>query len=221
MPSNNQSVLFARGFLLIALAIFMLVLYPGCASGTTYSIEEERQLWATRSNQMSNQLKFSFSFTPDHVSVGQDIFFVAIFTNTTAQPLMFREPKGYGIMEATYPDTTLLFAVEPIQADIQFKYPLDTAPHYLRDLHPTERSEFVALPAHNKREIRLELRHLVFREGTQDLIPLPPGQYLVKMTYINYYIGYEVQRNRETRYVDLGAWVGQMESSAALLTITP
>jgi len=192
----------------------------GLSSERTYSINEQHDLYNMRLAQMLGQIGFSFSFVSDRVHTGQSIYFVAVFTNTTDYPIVFREPREYGLMEAPYPDTTLLFAVEPIQADIQFRYPLDTGLPYLRDWHSTECDEFVTMPAHDKHEIRLELWHLVFREGTQDLISLPPGQYLVKMTYINDYIGCEVERNREIRYTDLGAWVGKIETKPVLLTIT-
>ena len=205
------------------LLILIFTAYSGCRPSLerTYSVEEHYDLSATRSVHMNNQLQFSFRLIPDHVPIGQDIFFVATFTNTTDRPIIFREPQQQGVVETNYPETTLLFVVEPVKVDTPFNYPFESAPDKI--VWPSvERDEFVTLPPHGIRETRVKLPRLVFRNGKiGDVITLPPGQYLVHMTYTNDYIGYEVKRGEETRYIDVGAWVGKVESSVAPLAITP
>jgi hypothetical protein len=170
---------------------------------------------------MSNQLEFSLKLTTDHVPFEQDIFFVVTFTNTTDQPIILREPRQLGVIEALYPDTTLLFVVEPISVSVPFQYPLaDRSVDLLRP--PVKRDEFITLPPHGVHETRLKLPRLVFRNASiEDVISLPVGQYLIRMTYDNRFIGYEVERSEGIRYVDVGAWVGSVEANPVLLTITP
>ena len=87
---------------------------------------------------------------------------------------------------------------------------------------PIKRTEFITLSPHSTHKTHLKLPRLVFRDGAiGNVISLPPGHYLVHMTYVNRYIGYEVERNGEARYVDVNAWVGQVESDVVALTITP
>jgi len=219
MLSARWSALPIRRLCLGLLAVITLVLCSGCSqpSVMTYSIEEQYDLAFTRSDNMRNQLEFSFHLERDHVPVGQDIFFVATFTNTLDHPLVFKEPRQKGVMEQDYPDTTLLFSVEPIAAGISLRYPLDSYPYRLL-LNHVARDEFVTLPSHGSREIRLQLPHMA---GTLwEQFPLPPGQYLVRMTYMNYYIGYLVDQNGEPRHADLNAWVGEVEADPVVLTIT-
>ncbi len=222
MVSSDQATRYARGTSFGVSMILMLTMLVGCelSSAGTHSIQEQNHLSATRSAQMRNQLAFSFKLTPDHVLFGQDILFVATFTNTTDQPLVFREPRQHGVIEAIYPETTLLFAVEPISASIPFQYPLVGGPDILV-WPPVEHSEFIRLSPHEAYETRLMLPHLVFQNGeTGNVISLPPGQYLVHMTYTNDCIGYEVKRGEETRYIDVGAWVGKVKSNPVSLTVT-
>ncbi len=121
MAADNRTISFTRWWPFCVLAMVGLFLYSGCKTmlETTYSIEEQYNLSATRSVEMSNQVEFSFRLTPDHVPFGQDIFFVAIFTNTTDHPIVFREPRQQGVVEGEYPDTTLLFSVKSINGDTQ------------------------------------------------------------------------------------------------------
>ena len=226
MAFNNWLALFARCLRLVIVATFMLNLCLGCKAmtETAYSIEEQYNLYGTRSAEMSSQLDFSFKLTPDQVPFGQDIFFVATFTNMTDHLVVLRKPRQYGVIEGLYPDTILLFSVESLNGDTSFRYPLDLHPPPLSGMTIIERSEFVTLPPHGSQEIQLKLPYLVDRDDqtpSLELSPLPPGQYLVQMTYWNRAIGYQVKRNEEIRYVDVGAWVGAVESDAATLTITP
>ena len=124
------------------------------------------------------------------------------------------------MLEALYPDTTLLFSVEPISEGISFQYPLERYPFRAVATLATQ-DEFVTLPPDSSREIRLELPHIARKEDSwKEEFPLPPGQYLVHMTYTNPAIGYEVMQNDEPRYVDLNAWVGKAEANPVVLTIT-
>ena len=40
------------------------------------------------------------------------------------------------------------------------------------------------------------------------------------MTYMNYDIGYQVEKNGETRHADINAWVGEVEANPVVFTIT-
>ncbi len=172
---------------------------------------------------LQDQIKFSFQLERDPIPVGQDILFVATLTNIMDQPLVFREPKQQGVMESVYPDTTLFFTVEPITASVLLDYPLLHG--FVDRFYPkVEQREFLTLPPHGSREIRLQLPHMLGPAigYPEERYPLPPGKYRVQMTYMNDAIGYEVEQNGKTRYIDLDAWVGEVKaSSSALFTITP
>jgi hypothetical protein len=219
MSHNNWSQ-FTRWAWLGVLLLLGMVVNSSCTSEVSYSLTEQRGLRATRMPQMENQLEFSFQLTPDQVPAGQDVFFVAVFTNTTDQPLVLREPRQHGVLETIDPDTTLLFDVETISTSVPFSYPLDGYPFRVVTT-PIERNEFVTLLPHGTREVRLKLPNLVIPKGTDDATFLPPGQYLVHMTYGNLYIGYEIDLKTEWRYVDLKAWMGEVEATPVPLTITP
>ena len=200
-----------------------LILGSSCSQPpvATYSIEEQYALSRTRAPNLQDQLKFSFQLERDQIPVGQDIFFVATFTNTLDRPLVFREPKQQGVMEEVYPDTALFFRVEPITASVLLKYPLHNHPS--RFYPKIEQGEFLTLSPHGSHKIRLQLPHMLGDAlgDPADLYPLPSGKYRVQMTYMNDAIGYEVEQNGETRYVDVNAWVGEVKAtSPALFTIT-
>jgi hypothetical protein len=198
--------------------MLILVLCSSCnQSPITYSIEEQYDIAFARAVNMSNQLEFSFHLEHDRVPFDQEIFFVATFTNTMDRPLVFREPRQYGVLEADYPDTTLLFTVKPITEGVSLSYPLYV--HPIKALHKVEPDEFVTLPPGGSREIRLRLPHIA--GSLLDQFPLPIGQYLVHMTYMNYDIGNRVELNSHWRYADLNAWVGGVEANPVALTITP
>jgi hypothetical protein len=187
----------------------------------TYSIQEQYDLSAARSAQVGSQLGFSISLVSDHVPFEQDIFFTAAFTNTTNHPIVFRVPRQYGVVEILDVDTTLWFRLEPVNVVPLFKYPRDALRPDILVWPPVERDEFVKLPQHGTHRIQLKLPRMVLQNGEMgNVISLAPGQYFVHMTYLNDYIGYEVKRGEETRYTDIGAWTGKVESNPALLTIT-
>jgi hypothetical protein len=220
MSHNAWASQFTRWVWLGVLILLGMVVNSRCTSGVSYSLAEQRCLRATRMPQMENKLTFSFRLTPGQVPVGQDIFFVATFTNTTDQPLVLREPRQRGVLEIIDPDTTLFFNVEAISTSVPFSYPLDGYPFRVVTT-PIERDEFVTLPPHGTREVRLKLPNLVIPKGADDACFLPPGEYLIHMTYDNLYIGYELDLKAEWRYVDLKAWMGEVEADPVPLTITP
>ena len=221
MSGTNWRAFFTRRVCLGALGILIMIVLSSCdQSPMTYSIAEQYALAATRSAGKAKQLEFSFRLDPESVPTGRAISFVATFTNTTDDPIIFREPKQYGVIEALYPDTTLLFSVKPISEGISFQYPLAGYPLRI-DTTLITQDEFVTLPPGSSREIVLELPHIVMIEDPyEEESSLPPGQYLVRMTYTNQAIGYEVMRNDEPRYVDLNAWVGKVGANPVVLTIT-
>ncbi len=221
---DNQASPDAKWLYFSLLAIFLLAVSVGCRSSSAgvYSIQEQYALSATRSSQMSNQLEFSLRLTSDKVPFEQDIQFVATFTNTTEHPIVFREPRQQGVIEISDVDTTLLFAVEPISVNISFQYPRYAYSPDILVWPPVKQDEFITLLPHGARETRLKLPRLVLRNGEMGkATSLPVGQYLVHMTYNNSYIGYEIQRDEEKLFVDVGAWVGQVKSNTVVLTITP
>lgn len=189
----------------------------------TYSINEQYDLAQTRMPNRQDQLQFSFQMERDQIPVGHDIFFTATYTNTLDQPVMFREPRQHGVMDAVYPDTTVLFSVEPITASVVLEFPLRNHPS--RVFYPAvERGEFTTLAPHDSRVIRLQLPHILGPAigYPEERYPLPPGKYRVRMTYMNNVIGYEVAQNGKTRYVDLDAWVGEITATNPVsFTVTP
>lgn len=220
MLLGKRSVLTTRR-LYYGVAMVCALILSGCMlfSSPIYSTDEQFGLYATRSAQMRNQLEFTFKFMPDSVPVEHDIFFVATFTNTTDHPIVFRKPEQSGV-SAMF-GATLLFAVEPISVTIPFEYPREVIWEPLGLLVPIKPDEFVTLPSLGRQDVRLQLPHFVFQNADNtDVIPLPIGQYFVRMTYHNFYIGYDVGQYGE-RHVDLRAWVGSIESPPASLTITP
>ncbi len=223
MLSGNWTRLCTRRSHFGMLLILIFTAYSGCRPSLekTYSVEEQYDLAATRSAQMSNQLAFSFRWVSNPVPFGQDIFFVATFTNTTTHLIVLRKPMQHGILEMLSPDTTLLFSVKPTSVTSLFEYPGQATYETLRPHAPIQPDEFVYLPGRGKFETRLKLPRFVFRNGIPaDVVSLPSGQYLVGMTYYNSHIGYRIERGEE-RYVDVGAWVGQVESNTVPLTVTP
>jgi hypothetical protein len=220
MLRNGWSAQLIRWVCLGALTLLGVVVNPSCIPRASYSNDEQFDLLDIRVPRMENKLEFSFRLTPDRVPVGQDIFFVAVFTNTTNQPLVLREPRQHGVLEMIDPGTTLLFDVETISTSVPFSYPLDGNP-LLLVYTPIERDEFVTLPPHGTHEVCLKLPNLVIPKGTDYAIFLPLGQYLVRMTYYSNYIGYKVDQKEGYRYTDLGAWVGEIEADPVPLTITP
>jgi hypothetical protein len=116
--------------------------------------------------------------------------------------------------------------VKPISKDISIECPGQGS--FVSMLIRTVLSEdFVALPPHTSREIRLELPHLVRVKDASAFMwpaeyePLPVGQYQVQLTYVSDVIGFEVELPNDFGYVDLNPWVGRIESDPVLLTITP
>jgi len=214
----------------LAVILAMLAMLSGCAQipGITYSIDEQFALSRARAVELNDQLQFSFRLDPASVSVGQDIFLGATFTNTTDHPIVFREPEQNGVFAFEDFDTLLLFAVEPISKDLSLLFPGQGLVD--RIVRQPTLGEFVELPAHMSREIRLQLPHEaqvkhapanVFAMFSAEYVPLPVGQYQVQMTYINDVIGNETRISNEFVFVDLHAWVGRKASSLVLLTVTP
>jgi hypothetical protein len=220
----RRTIHFIRNFCWGLLIMITLILGSSCSQSpaVTYSIDEQYDLSHARSPNLQDQLQFSFQLERDQIPVGQDIFFSATFTNTMDQPMVFREPRQHGVMDAVYPDTAVLFSVEPFTASVVLEYPLSNHPS--RVFYPdVEQGEFITLAPHDSREIRLQLPHILGPAigYPEERYPLPPGKYRVRMTYMNDAIGYEVKQNGKTRYVDLNAWVGEIEATnLALFTIT-
>lgn len=203
----------------------------GCARipGISYSIDDQFALARARAVEMTDQLQFSFRLDPATVSVGQDIFFVAAFTNTTDHSIVFRELAQNDVWAFEDFNTLLLFDVEPISKDLELAFP-GQGGFVDRFARPVTLDEFVELPAHTSREIRLQLPHEaqvkyappnVFAVFSEEYYPLPVGQYQVQLTYINDVIGSETRIANESGFVDLHAWVGRKASSLVLLTVTP
>ncbi len=204
--------------------LVVLILGSSCSQSpaVTYSIDEQYDLSRARAPNMQDQLMFSFQLERDQILVGQDIFFVATFTSTLDQPLVFREPRQQGVMESVYPDTVLFFTVEPITASVLLDYPLNKLVHRM-NYPEIEQGEFLTLAPHGSREVRLQLPHMLGDAigDPGDQYPVPPGQYRVQMTYMNDSIGYQVKQNDQTRYVDLNAWVGEITATNSVsFTIT-
>jgi hypothetical protein len=65
------------------LMLITLLVLSSCRREKIYSSDEQYHLMGTRVPLMSSDLEFSFRLTPAQVPVGQEISFVATFTNTT------------------------------------------------------------------------------------------------------------------------------------------
>jgi len=222
MSFIGKPTFFTGRLCLRVLGALMLVVSSSCDQPPvrTYSMEEQFTLFDSRSIEMIGQLEFSFKLEKESIPIGQDIFFIATFTNTLASPIVFRAPRQYGVMEELYPDTTLLFTVKPISEGISFRYPLDVHPSRLS--RPVTRDEFVTLEPQSSREIRLQLPHMVSKSYSfTQPFPLPIGQYRVYMTYINNFIGYAMKVGEDPQFIDLNPWLGEIEAPPVLLTITP
>jgi hypothetical protein len=229
---RSKGIIFGQGvFLTVGLMILAIAILSGCSQipGVTYSVEDQFTLARARAPQLTEQLQFSIRLDPDSVSVGQDIFFVATFTNTTDDSFVFREPEQNDVWAFEDFDTLLLFAVEPISGDLELAFPGQSG-FVSRIARPVMPDEFMELPAHASREIRLQLPHEaqlkhappnVFGMYSAEGFPLPVGQYQVQITYINEIIGYEVKLLSDYGFVDLNAWVGRTTSNPVPLTVTP
>jgi hypothetical protein len=213
--------------LLTILATPAVTLLMGCQEDpgiTTYSVEEQYALSESRSVEMVDQIQFSFRLDPASVSTGRDIFFVATFANTTDYPLIFREPRQYSLMPQDHPGITLLFSVEPINKEVSIQFLGQGLVEMLVD---PQADEFVTLPPQGSREIRLQLPHMVRKRDSPTALfpseysPLPVGQYLVQLTYLNDVIGPELEMSQGYQYVDLNTWVGKKTSDPVILTVTP
>jgi len=223
-----KGIAFAQVVCRSTLAILATSVLLSCSQvpGITYSVEDQFALSRARAVELTDQLQFSFKLDSENVAAGQDIFFTATFTNTTDHSIAFREPKQYGVFEIEFYDTTLLFSMKPISEDILIEYPLEVGFVYMLS-RQVLLEDFVALPPHSSREIRLELPHMVkVNDSSETVWPaefssLPVAQYQVQMTYMNDAIGYEVELLNDFGYVDLNAWVGSIASDPVLLTITP
>lgn len=229
---RSKSIAFCQTvFLTVGLVMLAIVVLSGCSQipGITYSVEDQFMLARARAPQLTEQLQFSIRLDPDSVPVGQDIFFVATFTNTTNHPIVFREPGQNDVCVFEDFDTLLLFAVEPVSKDLSLSFPGEGA--LVQRLYgPVTRDEFVELPAYTSRNSRLQLPHEaqikhapldVFAVFSEKYYPLPAGPYQVQLTYINEVIGNKVKLPNDFGYMDLNAWVGRIKAKPVLLTVTP
>jgi hypothetical protein len=230
VASSSKVIFFAQALFLTVLVTLAMLILSSCGQipGITYSVEDQFALARARAPELASQLQFSFRLDPESVPVEQDISFVATFTNTTDHPIIFREPKQNNVMAQEYFETLLLFSVEPTNENISILFPEQGLIQMINK--PVAFGEFVTLPAHTSREIRLMLPRKVqiknappnvFAIYSAEYFSLPVGQYHVQITYINDVIGNEVKIPHDIAFVDLHAWVGRIESSPVLLTITP
>jgi hypothetical protein len=197
----------------------LALLVQGCAilAKTTYSIDEQYRLADARSGEMANHLDFSVQFD-ENIHVGSDIFFSARLTNISDSVITVRIPNQAGVIEIIAP-ATIFFEVEPLDKSIDFSYPLEGLNPYIV-LPKVERDEFITLQPSASHQVRLQLPHIV-GANNKDAFALPPGDYLIHMSYINKYIGYETEKDGGTEYVDIGAWVGEVEATPVRITINP
>ena len=88
---------------------------------------------------------------------------------------------------------------------------------------PVQINDFVILDPHTTKDVTFEIPNTVYlKQGeTWFETTLPPGRYLLRMTYENLYIGYEIDKKDQTYVVDKSAWVGHVNAEPVLLIISP
>jgi hypothetical protein len=172
---------------------------------------------------MKEQLGFKFTLEKEVIHVGETIWFIAHFENKTDHPLTLRLPQQSGVLDISHANTTLKYSISPLDKTVTLWTPLMYLgmPYILAN--PVQISEFVILDPHATKEVYLELPNLVYLKQDEILFEttVPPGKYLLRMTYENLNTGYEIEKKDQIYVVDKSAWVGQVDADPVLITISP
>lgn len=204
--------------------ILLLTGLVSCNLGSQkyYTVEKQFKLANDRAEKMTNQLDFSVTFDKNPVKHGERIYFGATFTNVSNAPIVFRKPKQNGVLEIAHANTTLLFSISPIRGEKSFWYPNEYLGYELA-ASPIHADEYISLNPNIPFQVRLELPKMGYLKQNDivDQSELPAGEYILNMKYQNHYIGNEIEQNGKVVYLDMNAWVGEVESKPVLLTILP
>jgi hypothetical protein len=196
--------------------VLSVVLF-GCSATSKYSsIDEELRLSKKRSEGMKGQLLFYVELENSNVQQGERILFTAKITNNTDHSITLRTPKQSGVMEINHANTVIFFAVNPIDTQSEFYYPLVYYSPQIA-VEPILASDFTILEPMKATQILLEIPNKVIIEDKVSTLPI--GKYTIKMVYQNIFIGYEIEIDNNILYSDLNAWVGKVEAEPLLLTI--
>lgn len=204
--------------------MFIALMLLGCnLAKREYSVEEQYDLARSRVDSMKEQLSFRFALEKEKIHVGEAIFFTAYFTNKTGTPLTLRIPQQSGVSDIELPNTMLKYFITPLDKTISLgmAFSFSGTPYILLDA--IQSNEFVSLDPYSTKGVRLELPNAVYLQQGESWVEsvLPPGEFLIEITYENLDIGYEIEKEDEIRVVDLAAWVGEIKGDPVILTILP
>ena len=209
--------------MIILVYILLLILVSCKPSYSEYTIDDQYSLARARIDGMKEQLSFSFTLEKNIIHLRDPILFIAHFTNKTNSQIMLRTPQQSGVLDINHPNTSLEYSITPLDKRVYLWTPLSMLSTPYIFVNPVRSSEFEILDIHETKDINLELPDEVYVKQGETWVesPLPLGQYLINITYENLYIGYEVEKNSQTYFIDISSWVGQIDAEPVLLTIVP
>ena len=218
------SLFLSRNLILFMIFSTGLSILLGCnAMSQKYTVEEQYSLASSRIDKMKEQLDFRITLEKEVVHRNDPILFMAHFTNNVGSPLTLRLPEQSGVLDINHANTRLQYSITPLDKTISLLTPIAYLgmPFILsNDVQP---SEFVTLEPNQTKDVKLELPNTVYLKQEEIWIEsvLPPGQYLIHISYKNLYIGYQIEKKGRIYIIDISAWVGEVDAKPALLTISP
>jgi hypothetical protein len=195
----------------------------GCKPvGRDYSIQDQHTLAERRIESMKGQLDFKITLEKKTIHFHEEILFTANFTNRTGIPLMLRVPKQSDILDIRVPKIALLYSIIPLDKSVSLETPyaiLNSMPFMSGSALQSD--EFEMLDPNVTKEVKLELPNSVYLKQADQWVEteLPPGQYWIKITYENQYIGFQIVKPDQIYYRDVSAWVGRIDAEPVLLTV--
>jgi len=212
-----------KKLLLIFLSLGLMALASCRLTSQEYSISDQYELAKNRIDNMKEQLGFKITLEKKLVPVDEKIWFMAHFENKTEKPLTLRLPQQSGVLDISHPNTILHYSISPLDKTVSLLTPLSYLGMPYMFANPVQINDFVILDPHTTKDVTLEIPNTVYlKQGeTWFETTLPPGRYLLRMTYENLNIGYEIEKKDQTYVVDKAAWVGQVDAEPVLLTISP
>jgi hypothetical protein len=188
-----------------------------------YTLDDQYSLARSRIDSMKEQLGFGFILEKEVVYVGDEILFTAHLINKTNVPLTLRIPQQSGVLDLNHANTRLEYSITPLDKTVSLLTPLSYFGMPYIFSNPVQSNEFVILEPDATKDVKLELPNSVYLKKGETWVEsvLPPGQYLIHITYKNLYIGYQIDKNGHIYVIDKSAWVGQIDAEPVLLTVLP
>jgi hypothetical protein len=201
-----------------------MVGFTGCQLNDQvyYQVEDQIKLAHSRTKEMENKITFSISVEREKLRQGEKITFLANITNVSDKSIIIRKPRQSNVLEIIHPNAVLLFSVSPTHDKKLFWFPNEYFGYDLA-VSPVEPDEFVELIPNQLFQVRLEIPIDVLSNinGETNHLELPAGEYILNMKYLNQYIGYSMEKIGDILYVDLNAWVGDVEANPVSFTVLP